>query len=696
MSKLEVIVLDQYLEDVVREFSNLGSVQITDIRDSGEHAKELEPVTVNETADKASALLGRIYYLLDILEVREERDFFGSLKKEPEKMPWTSGKSAKQLSKVEEAIAGIEKDVIKKSDSLVELGEEKARLEPLKKILESLLRLNIPASSLGVSRFLYVVSGAIAPEDLDRLEAALEKEGKEFVLKEASNGETISMFLATLREYKQDVDKLLEGLDFQEFSLNPEASIDLSKTSKRLVEIDRETKHMEKELRADKKKYAEKLLALREIARIEKEIAETRSLMGKTRRVYALEGWAPSKRLALLENRIEGASDGHAVVKTIKPHKDEAIPTKLDNPGIFKPFEVLVETFGMPSYKELDPTPLLALTFPLFYGLMFGDAGHGLVLVLLGLVAMKLAKSTKSVRSLGIIILVCGVFATFFGFLYGEAFGMSQHVQKETLGFVLVKPLISAAEGEHASPEEYGEAEGSREEGGFLEPFINPMEKPIDFLQTAVLIGAVHIGLGMVLDLVNRIRDKKYLSAIAVPLPKLWLYYGLVYLFYTYWIDFAKWGGNIGLVILLIPVPLILLALSEVIKHLPKLDAGHLPALLGEGAFEAFDTVLNFLSNSISYSRIFALALVHGGLFIALFEVAKLGMEVPVIGGVVWFLMVLAGTAAILALESIIVFLHSLRLHYYEWFTKFYAADGVKFAPFKAERVYTKIKDQVP
>jgi V/A-type H+-transporting ATPase subunit I len=273
------------------------------------------------------------------------------------------------------------------------------------------------------------------------------------------------------------------------------------------------------------------------------------------------------------------------------------------------------------------------------------------------------------------VVITCGLFAMFFGFMYGEMFGMAQEEQAKLLGGFKIPILLKDAEGK---------------------ALISPLEDPahtINFLKLAIFVGVIHVGSGMVMNLINKISERQYLAAVAGPLPKLWLYYGAVYLFMTYWTNFALWGQNMGLVILLILAPLVLILLSEVIKHLPKIDIHHLPTLLGEGGFEVFETSLIFLSNSISYSRIFALALVHGGLFMALFSVAEPLMALPVIGSLIWLLIIFVGTAGILALESLIVFLHSLRLHYYEWFTKFYAADGVKFMPFKVERTYTKTED---
>ena len=383
MSKLKVLVLDQYYEDVVREFSRLGNVHLLDVKNSPEEIKNLETMSETQVGIKSSEILGRIYYLIDILGISEERDFFGSLKNEPKRMHWKDERSDKQLSKVEDMLSEIEKSVVKNADSLVRMKEEEATLEPKRHVLECINRLNVKSGWLGESRFLYLVAGEITPEELDRLETMLEKEGIDYSLKESNNSEKISILLATPRTNKQDLDRILSGYNFNKFVIDQTQSQDsLKEIQKRQSEIVRDKKHVEKELAEAKKKYGEKLLGLREIVQIEKDIAETTSLTGKTKRVYVLEGWVPTKKVESLKSMIEEVSHGHALVKSMKPKAGEMIPTKLENPGIFKPFEVLVETFGLPAYKELDPTPIFAITFPLFYGLMFGDVGHGIILVL--------------------------------------------------------------------------------------------------------------------------------------------------------------------------------------------------------------------------------------------------------------------------------------------------------------------------
>jgi len=224
--------------------------------------------------------------------------------------------------------------------------------------------------------------------------------------------------------------------------------------------------------------------------------------------------------------------------KIQKPKNNETVPTKFDNPKPVRPFELLVDTFGRPSYKELDPTMIFALTFPLFYGLMFGDVGHGIILAFIGLAFMKLAKTSQGTRNLGIIVLICGLFAILFGFVYGEAFGMGPEKQLEFTEKVFGKG------NEFRIPTIYPQGpEGHRP--GF--PEINPIENPMGFLTIAVLLGSAHIISGLLMNLANKVIQKDYMGAIAGPIPKLWLFIGVVYLFMTFWTDFGKWGENIGL-----------------------------------------------------------------------------------------------------------------------------------------------------
>lgn len=655
MVKARAIVLEEYIEDVLREFSRLGSVQVRDVK---ENLKDLTPDVKEKTIERCSNLLRRIYYLIDVLDISEERDVFGSLKNIPERILLDKKTSMEYLDDAEKSLSGIEGIVLPAIDEIEKLHEETSLLDSEKFKLQCLKDMGVQVSWLRDSKFLYIVAGLT--DDKEKLTGLLDSVREDFILKEGSGRDgKISLVLATLKENKDKVENILSHVEFERFT---ERKIgNLEELKKRLSGIKDEGKFLQEKL-DDTKKYSNKILVMREIVQIEKNIAELGHVLGKTNSAVVVEGWIPKKRTKELIQAIERSAKGHSVVKIIEPEKDELIPTCLDNPKFIKPFEVITETFGLPGYRELDPTPFLAFTFPLFFGMMFGDAGQGIILVLLGLIIAYSARKNRSVKSLGIIIVVSGIFATFFGFMYGDLFGVGPEEQEKVFGMVILDTR-----------------------------WINPLHSPMDFLSAALYIGIIQIGTGLVMKFINKISEGEIFNAFLEPLPKLWFYYGSVAVIIIYGLNIKVWISNIQVLALASFIPLTIILLTEIIKHLPHISLKNIPTLLSEGGFEVFDTLILFLSNTISYSRIFALALVHAGLFLALFAVAEMLIEIPFVGIAVYLLVIVLGTIIIMALESLIVFLHSLRLHYYEWFSKFFKATGVKYQPFKAERVYTNL-----
>ncbi len=654
MVKVRVIVLKDYTEEVLKEFGRVGSIQIKDVR---EELNDLPPDVNEKRIEQCSNLLRRIYYLIDVLDISEERDMFGSLKYCPEKISLEGKQSREHLDNVETSMSEIEGIVIPTVEKIEKLHEEVSVLKRERFELRCLDDMRIQPPLIGDSKFLYTVAGLI--NDRERLMNLLGDIKGEFILKEGSERDgKIPIVLSTLKGDKEKIDYILSCIEFERFVGGKVGN--LEGVNSRLGEIEREENTLQEKL-TDARKYGKNILAVREIVQIEKDVAELGNMIGKTGSVSVIEGWVPKKKADELVAIIEETSKGNSVVKIIEPKKeDEVIPTCLDNSKLIKPFEVITETFGLPSYKELDPTPLLAFTFPLFFGMMFGDAGQGVILILLGLVIAYFARKSKSVKSLGIIIIACGIFATFFGFMYGDLFGVGPREQEKVFGGVILD-----------------------------EKWINPMHSPMDFLSIAIYIGIIHVGIGLIMKFINMVSEGDIKEAFLEPFTKLWFYYGSVAFITIYGLNIAEWISNIQILAFASFLPILIILFTGVIKHLRHISIKEIPALLSEGGFEVFDTLLLFLSNTISYSRIFALALVHAGLFLALFAVAEMFMEIPAVGMMLYLLVVVLGTIAIMVLEGLIVFLHSLRLHYYEWFSKFFKATGIKYQPFKAERIYT-------
>ena len=671
MEKVKVLVLDEYLEGAVRECGEFGAVEMKGLRTT--HSSE------SEELKEISLLEKRVRHLLDILEVTERKDLFGATIP-PEKMPLKKENTKKQLEGVENFLEKIEESATKTSEEIKELKEEKSslldrknNLFQYKESLEILSELGGKTEWLDDSKFLYLAFGSLPKEDSETLLFLKEGLKKDFcVWKGEEREERVPILILTLQEYKENLEQILGGLKWENYDLPPSGTEnELKEIQTRIKEINGKTGELQGELEEIKEEYGEKLLAMKEIVENEKSISELKLKFFKTENVHLLEGWIPRKKVRELKDRLEKITKKHLFLKSY-PAGEERVPTHLENPSIVKPFESLTSTFGLPGYNEVDPTILLAITFPLFFGLMFGDVGHGALVALLGGAISHFGRRDAGVKNLGKVVVACGIFSMIFGFLYGDIFGLGPYdphhpeaiSQKTIFGFTMIE-----------------------------KQWVSPLHEPIDFLMIAIYIAIFQISMGLFIDLKNKISQRKFLDAFTSPVIKLWLYFGTIFFLMTYQLDFGLWAENILVTIPLILIPLILIFFSELIKHIKKLNKKQIPGLLGEGGFEVFDTLLIFMSNTISYSRLFALALVHAGLFLALFTISEMFTGIPVVGKLVWFLVIVVGTILILALEAIIVFLHSLRLHYYEWFTKFFEADGIPFKPFKIKRVYTYIKE---
>jgi V/A-type H+-transporting ATPase subunit I len=316
----------------------------------------------------------------------------------------------------------------------------------------------------------------------------------------------------------------------------------------------------------------------------------------------------------------------------------------LDNPWPLRGFQSLVTNYGHPSYGELDPTVLLALTFPLVFGVMFGDVGQGLLLTLVGLLfASRRVRSLRKFAEIGVVLAACGVAATIFGFLYGSVFGFED----------LLQPL-----------------------------WIRPLEQITDVLLVAVAMGGGILSLGMVTNMVNAALESRWGHFI-------FGHHGLAGLLF-YW---SALGVAISLVssapLLPVTVLIVVMALSGVAltfgELFQRLVEGE-ETLIEEGIgtylmqafFELFEVVIGLLSNTLSYVRMGAFAVAHGALSLVVFILAEL---VSPTRGLGYWLVVVLGNLFIIGFEGMIVGIQTLRLEYYEFFSKFFSGTGVVFHP---------------
>ena len=355
----------------------------------------------------------------------------------------------------------------------------------------------------------------------------------------------------------------------------------------------------------------------------------------------------------------------------------DTTPTIMKNFFLVRPFETITKMYGTPTYSEIDPTPFIAITFPILFGLMFGDIGHGMVLIISGLIgAIKFRKRGGDLVNFCWIIFYSGWASFFVGFLYGEFLG---HHEIEIFGYVLL----------HLEP--------------IVIPLLNfslfsPLDNIMPVFKFMVLIGVFHLNLGWFIQFLNYWKQKRRYLGLSDSLIKILLLTGGVILIFGYGFDImGKWMVPPYPILLVVIPGLLLLLLKPLGKtfKISYLQEESFGSLLGEGSMEAFDTVLSVMSNVASYIRLLALALAHIALLTSINALMGLVTgEGPVVL-IAHFIGGFFGNMIVILLEGLLVFLNCIRLHFYEFFFKFFQGSGLEYYPFALESYYSVLNFRI-
>jgi V/A-type H+-transporting ATPase subunit I len=385
---------------------------------------------------------------------------------------------------------------------------------------------------------------------------------------------------------------------------------------------------------------------------------------GQLRHTYVVVGWVPTSALEDLISRLKLVSKEILVetMATSRTGHHSNVPVALSENKWLKPIQLLVGTYGHPSYGELDPTLLMAFTFPLLYGAMFGDLGQGLVLVVLGILMHKKI-FMGAMQSLGLLIAYCGASAAFFGYLYGSIFGFEGHLVEEYLHF-------------HFEP-----------------TWISPMEDILGILSIAIDAGIIILLFAFLLGMFNSLRAKDWAHFLFghTGITTFVFYICFLAMLGAFLGDTAL-APSVAVAINSLPLPFsTLLAVFGIAVMfgglLRNMVEGHtLIEGKGFGGFAMFliqslmdliETVISMLSNTLSFIRVGAFAVAHGGLSLAIFSLAG---EKPDLG---FWITIILGNIFIIGFEGLIVGIQTMRLHYYEILGKFFHGGGMQFGPLK-------------
>jgi V/A-type H+-transporting ATPase subunit I len=637
MRKVDMFILANFKDAVKKELFRFGEFETINVTDTELKKYFFKKVPVEERLLKYKEIEKRVDYLLSLV-----RSFWERIEEEKEK---ETSYDIFSEEEIEPVLVSIESNLSELNTRLEEIKRKKVEYElNLKKKL-FLSSMKIDLSEYEEFQFLGIYFGSIPAINKTGLNNALKDYSCELRFLGEIDKETV-IFLVYPKKIKEKIDSILKNAYFKDYGLPSDASLGgegLVLMGLSLVELQDEEIWIEKKIKELLRKVLPVLEKLKRsityyqsLNLIEKEIVSTKD-------VVLISGWVPDKKFEKLKSTIENITDKKCAITSLADYEvmeKEGIvpPTKLSNPSFLKSFEGLVLNFGVPKYGEIDPTVIVAFSYVIMYGVMFGDVGHGLVLFLIGLLGL-FVKKFSFIRSISNIICYVGLSSAFFGLLYGSVFGFED----------VMKAI-----------------------------WIRPISHIMEILLFAVGFGVWMVSLGIVLNIINSIKEKNYgrLFFSSTGIPGLGFYWSFLYILVQ--VVLKKKIGN------LIYIPLVFLLIIAFEKPLEKLifrHKGHLSEEEEETSInpimiliEVVEAVLTFLTNTISFMRVGAFALNHGALMSAIFIISKM-FKSPITQWVV----ILFGNLFVIVFEGFIVSIQVMRLEYYEFFMKFFRGGGKSF-----------------
>ena len=517
-----------------------------------------------------------------------------------------------------------------------------------KLFMEALEGADFKPGELAEGSFLIPFFGRLSNENYQRLQDSCEESPITVSELNVVGGNTWVLVL-TVKGYEESTKKLLEAVYFKEFSLKALAAQlrgkdPLKQLNRRIANHQRAIKGLAKAakdmLRERRTEYELLYSQLYTMQRVY-DVCKGR---GEVSGMYVLSGWIPADTLIKIRKTVEEEAPMTTIM--VEETKDITysgirVPTLLQNSSIFKAFQDIVSMYSLPSYGEIDPSPIVAISFILFFGFMFGDIGHGAMLIVAAIL-LKMRGMMKP--TFANILTLSGLSSCLFGLLYGSVFGSED----------LLRPL-----------------------------WISPMRDADTLIVAATAVGIVSLSVGILVNIRVRYARREFGEMLFDG-------HGLAGLLLYWTAALPAWAHLLGspfpvsrsilgwAIFALFLVILFGDALSDLIVRREARKERRESAVVH--TFSTLHHMLSFVSNTASFMRLAAFALNHAGLSMAVFMLGDMAHSLPG-GAVARALVLIAGNVLIVALEGLIVFIQTLRLEYYEFFGKFFSGGGRPFTP---------------
>ncbi len=644
MNKIALLGMEEQRETLINSLMELGAVEISSIDETEYEEIASHPVTQDELT-VIEGKLSDVHAALDSLNKYspEKKGMFYS------RCEISASEFSSVLKNQAEVWSSVKK-VREHEQSLTELRAEENRLNNLYHSLLPWKDLLSPLEVTGTKKTGFLLGTIPGMMDWKQIEEEFqEKVSDARIYKINSDKDQHYVYVIYHYDMEQDSLSYLKSRGFNRVSFSGllgTAEENLKRLEVRTNELTMRREEIIEKI-IDIKKSRRSMEILYDALNMEKSRTLVMGKVLKTRRVFFIMGWIPERNAVSAKEWLEGKYTVSVDIR--KPEDGEEFPVLLENRGIAKAAEPVMNMYGVPNSREIDPNAIMAPFFILFFGLMLSDGGYGLIMVLLSAFIQwrfKLEENTKKFMKL---MMYCGFSTIFWGAMFGGWFGIS----------VLAPYAL----------------------------WFNMVEEPELMLSWSLLFGIIHMFVGIGVKGVNLIRRKKYLDALFDAGFWFVVFTGFVLFLLPFAprVDPIKTAPlvNVGKYLLVIGAVLLILTQGRKKKN---------PVLKFFGGISSLYDLIGFFSDVLSYSRLLALGLATS-IIASIVNQMSVMFDLPgVIKVILAIVILLVGHGINFAINALGAYVHSCRLQYLEFFGKFFKGGGEAFKPLKPKTKYIYVK----
>jgi len=668
MIKAHVVIHGADGDAVISRIYDLGLIQAIEVTDQAEPSR-LSPI-VADSAQKIAALDSKLREVLRAQELLAQhddsgREFIENFITLKERLP------RQEIARVRDTFdfSAVAHRLQELTENIKHLEEEEGWVHDDIHELTILSSLPFPLREIHEMTWAKPMIGRLRKEQLGPLRLALrECEDRIYWEEVGAEGQLAYLFFMYYHPRNEqvcDIPAILDqhGFDSLDLSSFSERIPDeLTRLQQRLQELHAEIDQIKaelKELTSQKQSFK----IIEEYLTNEIERYKDMQRFAETQTIYFVEGWMKATDKQALEHGLSAYADSVEIFYEVPENTDPTVPVMLENPPRLQPFEIITRMFGMPKYYEPDPTPYLAPFFFLFFGLCLTDAAYGVVLALLMGWFMRKYVVDAGTRQLAKLLYYGGVSTIVCGALTGGWFGNILDYMPKPLTFVTAAKNSMTV--------------------------LDPMAQPLVFLGMALMLGYIQLIYGIVLKMRHRIRSGEGYDA--------WLDQG-VWLLFINSLFFTLMLSALGVGKSLFGQSMIVMSqgfalLSGAVRVWMN-DRGnpHTVKRIFAGLYSLYD-IVGIFSDVLSYSRLLALGLATGVIAMIIDMFVLMTGKIPGVGFIIGIVIFVGGHAFNLIINTLGAFIHSGRLQFVEFFSKFFEAGGKKYKPFRFTSKYFEMTE---